>query len=1112
MRKIFTLLCIGVLFVSCKKDDSALFRQVPAKRTGIGFNNKIVETDSFNILTNEYIFNGGGVAIGDFNNDGKSDIFFTGNQVANKLYLNQSDFRFKDVGQESGIEASEHWCTGVAVVDVNLDGWLDIYVCTAMKNESELTKNLLFVHQGLNKNGVPIFREMAGKYGIDDARNSMNATFFDYDKDGFLDLYVLNNQQVHTLPTNYRPKINDGSAISNDRLYHNNGDGTFSDVTIEAGIVYEGFGLGLAISDINYDGWPDIHVSNDYLTNNLLYINNGDGTFTNNIEEYIKHQSKFSMGSDIADYDNDGLLDIITLDMLGETNQRMKTTIGNTNYLEYILNERYDYQYQYMRNMLHKGSGPEGNFSEVGLMAGISKTDWSWSPLLIDVDNDGFRDLLVTNGFPRDVTDRDFGDFRLGASSFLSPKQILDSIPVVKIPNYAYKNKGDWTFEEVGDEWGLNIPSFSNGAAYADLDGDGDLDYVVNNINEEAFIFENRSELPKYENANYLRIQLKGDAKNPLAIGTKVLIRYGEKQAQYYQHYLTRGYMSSVDPTIHFGVGSHNSISDIEIQWPDGNYSKLNNVPSNQVVHIDHSASKAMDDPDSRKLKSNPRQEIVTEISSELGINFKHKEQDFVDFSSQQRTLPHKLTQNGPCLVVGDINGDSLEDVIIGSSAGHSPTLLLQDAHGNFTESAMFTNATDMGYEEEGMELFDIDNDGDLDLYMVSGSNEFAADSEFYADRVLLNDGKGNFAHDQSRIPAIHASGSVVKAADFDGDGFVDLFVGGRTPVGKYPLPERSFLLKNYNGTLKDVTDEYAPQLRNVGMVTDAIWADYDGDQLQDLVVLGEFMPISFFKNQLTSFSKIEETGIESHLGWWEAIRARDMDGDGDLDFVAGNLGRNNFYQPSAERPVHLVSKDFDNNGSQDPICFAYFKDKNGGYKPYPVNFWGDINVQSPMFRGKFNYFREYAEATLSTMFNEDEFENALILQGNYDKSIYLENLGNGKFAIHPLPVEAQLAPLKDLLLTDIDGDGIDDILGVGNDFGNEIFIGRYDALNGIFLKGDGKGGFESIETTRSGFLVPGDAKAMAQVKNAEGNSLFFVTQNKGKLLVFKGNKVSIIQ
>ncbi|AEM69607.1 ASPIC/UnbV domain protein [Allomuricauda ruestringensis DSM 13258] len=1106
MKKIITLIVIYVLIFSCQNPPRVLFKQLNVESTGIYFNNKIVETDSFNILTNEYIFNGGGVAVADFNNDGKSDILFTGNQVANQLYLNEGDFKFKEVGKDSGIGAENNWCTGVAVVDINLDGWLDAYVCTAMKEKGGQRRNLLFVNQGSDKNGVPKFREMAAEYGIDDSGNSMNATFFDYDKDGFLDLYVLNNQQVHTLPSNYRPKIDDGSAKSNDRLYHNNGNGIFSDVTIEAGIVHEGFGLGLAVSDLNYDGWPDIHVSNDYLTNDLLYINNGDGTFTNQIEDYIKHQSKFSMGSDIADYDNDGLLDIITLDMLGESNQRMKTTIGRTNYLEYTLNERFDYQYQYMRNMLHKGSSSGGDFSEIGLMAGVSKTDWSWAPLFVDVDNDGFRDLLITNGFPRDITDRDFGDFRLGAASFLTPAQILDSIPVVKIPNYGYRNKGDWTFEEVGNTWGLNVPSFSNGAAYADLDLDGDLDYVVNNINEEAFIFKNQSESESFGKNNFLRVLLKGNKENPLAIGAKVLIRYGKGQKQYYQHYLSRGYMSSMEPIVHFGIGSNEMISELEIHWPDGNYNKMNNIQPNQLIEIDYETSEILSNADILKINMDSLDDReLSEVSDELGINYKHVEQDFVDFNTQQRTLPHKFSQHGPCLAVGDINGDSYDDVIVGSSANHSPVVYIQNANGNFEEHMIFDNEQDMGYEEVDMELFDLENDGDLDLYMVSGSNEFEPGSEFYKDRILINDGHGNFVVDQDRMPEISTSGSVVKSVDFDKDGYLDLFVGGRTPAGKYPAAEKSYLLKNDKGILKDVTREYAPDLHKVGMVTDAIWSDYDGDNRPDLIVLGEYMPITFFKNETTSFKIIKETGIDDYIGWWECIKSSDMDGDGDIDFVAGNLGSNNFFQPSKERPVHMVGKDFDKNGSQDPICFVYIKDDKGTYKPYPFNYWGDLNLQSPLFRKKFDYFKEYAEATLNTLFSEEEIKNALILKGNFDKSAYLENLGNGKFNLHQLPAAAQLAPLNDILLCDMDGDGHKDILGIGNDFGNETFIGRYDALNGIFLKGNGQGDFISEKTSTSGFLVPGDAKSIVRVNHALGGYLFFVTQNKDKLLVFKG-------
>ncbi|CAN0549762.1 unnamed protein product, partial [Ectocarpus sp. 12 AP-2014] len=618
------LISVLLLFIysSCEKKANTLFVLKSGKTTNITFNNRIVETDSFNILTEDYIFNGGGVAIADFDNDNRNDILFTGNQVSNQLYLNKGDFKFQNISAVSGIEAKHKWSTGASIVDINLDGKMDVYICVAMANSDEERRNMLFVNQGTNKEGVPTFKEMAKTYGIDDNRNSMNATFFDYDQDGLLDLYVLNNQKVHELPTNYRKSVNDGSAVSNDRLYRNQGDGTFKDVTLAAGIVYEGFGLGLAVADLNYDGWPDIHISNDYLTNDVLYINNQDGTFTNKVGSYLKHQSKLSMGSDISDYDNDGFLDILTLDMLGESNHRMKTNLGNTNYLEYILTERFDYQYQYVRNMLHKGNGSAGNFNEIGLMAGVSKTDWSWSPLFMDADNDGFRDLFITNGFPRDITDKDFGDFAINVNAYLSPAKILDSIPEVKVANYGYRNKGDWTFEEHTTDWGLSIPSFSNGAAFADLDQDGDLDYIVNNINDEAFIYENTYGETESDKNNFLRVSLDGPSGNPLGIGTKIRLNYDNEKIQYYEHYLSRGYMSSVDPIPHFGLGTNDTIATIEIQWSDGTYQKLKNVVSNQTISVSHKNGIKSDSINPIHFVQEPSNKTYfTDVTAQLGLD-----------------------------------------------------------------------------------------------------------------------------------------------------------------------------------------------------------------------------------------------------------------------------------------------------------------------------------------------------------------------------------------------------------------------------------------------------------------------------------------------------------
>jgi hypothetical protein len=1109
MRKIiFGLLCsLVLLVVSCNEKTATLFIKIPAADSNIEFNNKIIESDSFNILTSEYIFNGGGVGVGDFNNDGKPDLFFSGNQVENQLYLNQGNFSFKNVSDKANIGASNNWNTGIALADINLDGLLDIYVCSAMLPSNQQRKNLLFVNQGLDPNGIPTFNEMAEDYGIAGTENSMGATFFDYDKDGLLDLYVLNNVDVHLLPANYREKITDGSAESNDRLYRNNGDGTFEDVSLKAGITIEGYGLGLAIADLNYDGWPDIYVSNDYLSNDLLYVNNQDGTFTNKIEEKVKHQSKFSMGSDISDYDNDGYVDIITLDMLGETNNRTKTTIPNTKYANYIFNEKFDYEYQYSRNMLQKGNGPNVPFSEIGLMAGIARTDWSWSPLFADMNNDGHKDLLITNGFPRDITDLDFGDFKFNVSRYLKPGQILDSIPQIKIPNYAYQYDSDYKFVDVSKEWGLDIPSFSNGAAIVDLDGDGDLDYIVNNINDEAFLFKNNSdELPENKN-NYLRVALLGPKGNRSGIGTKVVVRHEDGTFMYHEHYLGRGYMSTIEDRIHFGLGSKKTIARLEVLWPDGTFQKIEGVSKNSMLTIDHTSAKPISLRDLKfPLVAKETLSYFTEVTDVVGIEYIHKEEDVVDFSVQ-RILPHKLTQNGPCLVTGDLNNDGTEDFILGSSAGQSPSIFFQNEEGVFNERPLLTTDTLEKYEQEGMALFDLENDGDLDLYLVSGSNEFMNEDNLYSDILLVNDGQGNFEAAPDFHPSINGSGSVVKAIDFDKDGFTDLFVGGRTPFAQYPIPEKSYLLKNIQGKLKDVTETYAPKLNDIGMVTDAIWKDINADGLEDLILVGEYMPVTIFKNTKTSFEKLEKTGLDTLLGWWEVIAGADFDSDGDIDFIIGNLGANNQYHPSKDRPVTLIAKDFDNNGNIDPILFAHYrKDFDSDiYESFPVHFWGDLYGQSTLFRSKYNSYKHYASANLQTLLSEEELEGAIILTGNYDRSIYAENLGDGTFSHKALPSQAQVAPVNGITILDYDNDGHLDALLIGNDYGNETFIGRYDAQNGLLLKGDGKGNFTGIESDESGFLVPGDAKSMSLVKNAKSNEHHIVvTQNRGKLLIFK--------
>jgi hypothetical protein len=1107
--------CLLLTLTNCEKKPKTLFSLKDPDDVGIHFNNLVTETDSFNILSYEYIYNGGGVGIADFNNDQKPDIFFTGNQVPNKLYLNEGNFRFKDISETANINVAGRWNSGVAVVDINNDGWMDVYVCATTHPEPDNRKNMLFVNQGTGANGQPTFKEMAAEYKIDYDGNSIMAAFFDYDRDGDLDLYILENQKLTNTPTNYRAKIADGSAANNDRLFRNEGNGTFSDITVQAGILYEGYGLGLAISDINMDGWPDIYVSNDYLSNDLLYINNKNGTFTNRIAEFVGHQSQFSMGNDAADINNDAMPDIITLDMLPETNDRKKTTIGNKSYLTYIHNEQFGYEYQYVRNMLHLNNGLDENikFSEIGQLSGIYQTEWSWSPLFADFDNDGHKDLMITNGFPKDITDKDFANYRADVGNVASHRLLIDSIPIIKISNYVFRNKGDLTFEDVTTKWGMATPSFSNGAAFADLDNDGDLDYVINNINDIAFVYENNLYNKEVKNegtaSNYIKIMLAGPATNVGAIGSKVRIHYDSGKIQYQEHSVYRGFLSSMNGALHFGLDGNSSVDSIFVEWTDGKTSRLNKTDANQELVIEYESAMDTTIPPVENV-----QKMVAEVSSRT-IAFKHAEDDKIDYNLQ-RTLPHKFSQAGPGLAAGDINNDGLDDIVVGGPTLYNHVVYKQKRDGSFSTDSKLGKDINKISEDLGLLLFDADNDMDLDLYVVSGSIE-SQDASVYQDRLYLNNGKGEFTLNAEALPDISASGSCVRGADYDGDGDIDLFVAGRVVPGSYPAAARSYVLNNDRGKFTDVTTTVCPQLDSLGMITDALWSDFNSDGKMDLVLVGEFMPVTFLANENGKFANIDNSGVNQLTGWWNSIIGADFDKDGDIDYVAGNLGLNNNYQVKEEWPLKIYAKDFDGNGSIDPVlgCYMRMSMNSDERKLFPVHFWDEINSQSPKFRQKFSRYRQYSKVTIDQLLSPEDLDGAMILEANHMASSYVENLGNSKFRISELPTLAQSAPINGMVSTDLNGDGNLDLIAVGNDYGNEVFAGRYDAFTGLILLGDGHGSFSTVPSATSGFYVPGDAKALVKIHDGVGTPLLVAGQNRDSVRVFAlntGQKEEIIK
>ncbi len=1112
---------LPLLLFSCKK--KTLFEQVPSSHSGVHFNNLIVENDTINPLDKLNIYNGGGVGVGDFNGDGLQDIFFVGNQVSNRLYINKGNMQFEDVTAEAGVGGQGGWGRGVAVVDINNDGWPDIYVCNTLLNDPKKRRNLLYINQGPDKNGVPHFKEMAKEYGLDLTVHSTMASFFDYDNDGDLDLFLTVNEVDPADNTSvFRPLLKDGSSKSTGRLYRNDWDPVlkhpvFHDVSKQAGILIEGYGHAASTVDINRDGWKDIYVTNDFLPNNILYINNHDGTFTDKSKEYFKHTSLSAMGQEVEDINNDGLADVVELDMNPPDNYRKKMFMGPNNYQWFQNVERYDYQYQYTRNTLELNQGPrvgqndsigDPAFSDISFLAGVSQTDWSWGPLLTDFDNDGYRDLIVTNGYPRDVTDHDFMNFRAQSYFIASKKQILDQIPIVKIPNFAFRNKGNLQFEDVTDNWGFNIPTFSNGAAYADLDNDGDMDVIINNINDEAMIYKNTARERDPDNSHYLHIKFRGGPNNRDGIGAWADIYYNHGKHQVYENTPFRGYLSTIQNIAHFGLGKVTMLDSVVIRWQNFKKQTLKNVKADQVLQVN---IKDADAPYTFKQPEINKQSLFKEVTRMLGVTYKNRDTDFADFNIQ-KLLPHKLSEYSPGLAVGDVDGNGLDDIIVGGTSKYPSQVFLQQADGKFIQRNLLppgqTNPND-NFKDEGLILFDANGDGKLDLYVASGGYANKSGSRFYQDRLYINDGKGNFKEAVDALPKNLTSKLCVRAVDYNKDGKLDLFVSGRVDPWNYPKPVSSFILRNdsKNGHVKftDVTASVAKDLNNIGLVCDAIFTDFDNDGWPDLVLAGEWMPVTFLRNDHGVFKNVTpNTGIADKLGWWNTIVAGDFEHNGKIDYIVGNTGLNTFFRASDEYPTYITAKDFDNNGSYDAFPSVFLKDQDGEMKEFPVQVRDDIVKQMIGMRVKFQNYKSFATATMDDILTPEMRKGALRLKANMLQSVYLRNNGNGQFTMIPLPIEAQMSELCGMTVDDFDGDGNLDVIMNGNDYGTELTTGRYDAFNGLMLKGDGKGNFKPQTILQSGIYIPGNGKALVKVMGANSKYLLAASQNRDVMKIFE--------